>query len=556
PPPPASLSSTDSRGPSEYMAGKVAVQVVLPESTGHGEDWSAAQIAQVRTQIQAGLDWWAAQLPLAHLSFTLDLQVVPSAHEPIEYGIMDEGIWIGDTLSRLGFSGASHFDQAYAADTALRDTLGADWATTIFVVNSSGRSGGTFPDGHFAYAYVNGPFMVLTSDAGSYGSGQLAPVVAHEFGHIFGALDQYAIASIDCAQTSGYLNAPTSNSQYNSCGSHLPSIMIELLSAFSRGQIDPSAMAQIGYRDSDGDGIIDPLDTTPQLTLRPTLTSEPGGRPTLSGSSYDIGFPSPLQQSVSINTISAVEYRVDGGAWQPVALDSAQELGSKTFASVLPLYDGDYTVEVHARNSAGIESQVSSLAINVSGVGPRPSYSPSAPTFTTSAEVSLQLGAPEDTQAVQISSDPSFGGAVWVTYQPKMSASLSNLDGKQTIYLRYRDSQGRESLAFPLSIQLDTTPPEGSANRDPKNPDRLLLNAHDDGTGVAEIGLIISGSSPLWVPFQSNLQLDSIGGLASSLNLGNATPISILFRDAAGNTSAPYAITRATFDVYIPLIIR
>jgi hypothetical protein len=137
-----------------------------------------------------------------------------------------------------------------------------------------------------------------------------------------------------------------------------------------------------------------------------------------------------------------------------------------------------------------------------------------------------------------------------------MPFSLSGRDGKQAIYVRYRDSQGRESLAFALNVQLDTTPPEGSASRDPAHPDTLLLQAHDAGTGVTEIGLRIGNNEPLWLPFQTDLPLSSISSLASSPGMGDGTPVSVVFRDAAGNTSAPYLVANATFTVYIPLVFR
>ena len=92
-----------------------------------------------------------------------------------------------------------------------------------------------FRSGHFAYAYINGPFLVITSDAGPYGTHELSQVVAHEFGHIFGALDQYAAAGVPCAQQSGYLAIPTSNSQWNNCGTKNISIMLEPLSAYLPG---------------------------------------------------------------------------------------------------------------------------------------------------------------------------------------------------------------------------------------------------------------------------------------------------------------------------------
>jgi hypothetical protein len=291
--------------------------------------------------------------------------------------------------------------------------------------------------------------------------------------------------------------------------------------------------------------------------LGPVLTSANDGRPVISGAGYDVGFPSPSQPEVSINTISAVEYRVDGGAWQPISTTEIPgTIGNAVFASELPLYDGDYSLEVRARNSAGIESAISAMHIHVTKVGPRPDYSPSAPAITASAQVNLTLGAPQYTQTVQISSDPSFTGAAWETYSPTMTVRLGGGDGQQTLYVRYRDSQGRESLAFTVHIQLDTTPPEGTVSRDPADPDRLIIQAHDDGAGMAEMGLLIGDNSPLWLPFQTAIQLNSIGGLANSPSLRSETPVSILFRDMAGNTSAPYAISSTGFAVYLPLIVR
>lgn len=554
PPPPPSLAGVDARGPSQYMAGSVAVRVVLPESVGHGEDWSAAQIAQVRAQIEAGLDWWAARLPAARLSFTVELAVVPTSYEPIEHGLSEEGRWIGDVLGRLGYTGGSYFDQAYSAGFDLRDSLNTDWATTIFVVNSS-RGASYFPDGRFAYAYISGPFMVLTSDVGAYGAERMAPVVAHELGHLFGALDQYAAAGVECGQTSGYLNTPTTNSQYQGCGTSLPSIMLETLSSFSQGQVDPSALAQIGYRDSDHDGLIDPLDTAPAISLNEALTAAPDGQPILSGESIDAGFPSPFQPIASINRVSAVEYRVDGGVWQPAAAeDGAFDNSAESFSSLLPLYDGDYTVEVRARNSVGALSAARSLSVRVRQVGPQPDYRPSAPAFTAKPLVSVQLGAPPATRAVQISADPSFGGAPWQPYAPSLPFTLSPHDGAQALYVRYKDGEGRPSLPYALSVRLDTTPPVGSASRDPDHAERLLLRAHDDGAGVAYVGLQIGEGAPLWLPFEANIQLDAVGASAEAA-LQASSPLSVRFRDAAGNVSSAYVVSEGE-RLYLPLILR
>ena len=279
--------------PSAFLAGRVAVQLIFVESNGGKEpstrNWTDAQVTSARDQIAAALEWWRAQLPNARIEFDLTSRIVPSGYEPIEHDLRTEGQWVGDTFKNMGFSGLNYFEQAYSSDDSLRRTRQADWATTIFIVNSTGKANGRFADGHFAYAYVGGPFMVITSDAGPYGANQLTPVVAHEFGHIFGALDQYAAAGTACTQQSGYLAVPSTNSQANNCGSRFICIMLEPLAAYSANAIDASALGQVGYRDSDGNGTPDPIDTKPTAdaliyqpsgTSRPTVTSR-GDRPAL-----------------------------------------------------------------------------------------------------------------------------------------------------------------------------------------------------------------------------------------------------------------------------------
>lgn len=558
PPPPPTLSSDDSiqRGPSQYMAGSVAVRVVLPESDGSvdasTENWTPAQVEQVRGQVQAALDWWTAQLPLARLHFTMRLEVVSTAYEPITYGLADEGRWIGDLFQRMGFAGSSYFDQSYAAGYDLRDELDTDWTTTIFVVNSEQHGNGYFADGHFAYAYINGPFMVVTSDGGSYGSDGLAPVVAHELGHIFGALDQYAAARVSCTRNSGYLDLPTSNSQFGGCGTNVPSIMLEPNGAYQAGLIDPSAQGQIGYRDSDGDGLIDPLDTTPTIELNELTMASLTGRPVISGRSRDPGLAVRFHQPVSINWITAVEYRVNGGPWQQTtATDGAFNSTDEAFRAELPLYNGEYLLEIRARNAADVASEASTISLVVDWIGPQPAYSASAPAVTASNSVTLQLAAPATTQAMQISASPTFRDVPWQAYQAQYQFHLQSDEGTQIVYVRFRDPSGLDSLAYALPIQHDTQPPEGSVFRDAYDPLMLLMQAHDAGTGVSEIELQIGDSTPQWMPFQQTVQLGSLHLLAFDAD----APVTVRFRDAAGNVSAPQTATNR-YLLSLPMLLH
>ncbi|NTV62889.1 MAG: hypothetical protein HGA65_05045 [Oscillochloris sp.] len=330
--------------------------------------------------------------------------------------------------------------------------------------------------------------------------------------------------------------------------------MIEVLNSFTNGSVDPSALAQLGYRDSDADNLIDPLDTVPQLTLGSIASPAIGAQPVLRGQSRDLPFSSPSQQSVSINRISAVEYRVNNGLWLITSpVDAAFDSADEAFIAELPLYDGQYQIELRARNTAGATSPIVTHTITVSQVGTIPDYRPSLPTFTAQTQLQLQLGAPTNTQAFQISQDANFTNAAWQPYNAEQTLTLAAQDGPQTIYVRYRDAAGHSSLPVPLTILLDTTPPTGMVTVDPAHPSRLILNVVDAGVGVTEVGLEIGGDSPIWLPFQPVIDLSSLSGLAATPGQLDDLDLRVLFRDAAGNTSPPY--TTGTNLVYLPMII-
>ena len=551
PPPPSPALTSSAAGstpnqPSGFLAGHVAVQLVFVESDGgvepSSEDWTADQIATIRSKVGEALEWWRKQLPNARLRFDLSDRVVGSQYEPIQHRLSDEGRWIGDVLRRLGYSGTSYFDQAYAAAAALRADS-ADWATTIFIVNSAADADGRFADGLFAYAYIGGPFMVITSDAGPYGTSQLAPVVAHEFGHIFGALDQYAAAGTPCTQRSGYLDVPTTNSQANNCGTHFSSIMLDPLPAFASGAIDDSALGQIGYRDQDHDSIPDPLDTTPALQV--TLTQPPaGGRPTLAGQGFDQPWPSPSKPPATLNTITAIEYRIDGGPW--IALppaDGAYDSALEEVNAILPLYDGQHTVELRALNSIGAASPSVSQAVTVSGIGAAPAYDVTLPALSNTTAITLGLVAPADAW-VQISEDPFFAEASWVAAQPSVGWQLSPTDGSHTIYVRFRDRDGLESPPLARSVLLDREPPTGQAIVHAGDRPQLELQARDGISGVVGVLVGHDDAAGDWQPFQPVLALPP-----------GTTSVWVRFRDAAGNVSDRLP-ARDGYLTYLPLVVR
>ncbi|MCS6888142.1 MAG: hypothetical protein NZQ09_08020 [Chloroflexus sp.] len=471
-PAPASLAlatdgEQDLRLPSQYLAGRVAVRLVLPESNGAGdpstEDWTTDQIEQVTAQARAALDWWRERLPAARLEFDLAVQVVPTRYEPIRYGLAQEGLWISDVFRALGYDGSNYFEQAYRAAFDLRDRRGADWATTLFIVNSA-RDDGYFADNRFAYAYLNGPFSVITSDGGPYSTQWLRAVIAHEFAHLFGALDQYSAAGVRCDQRSGYLFAPTTNSMFNNCGTNEPSIMRELINSFATGAVDASARAQLGYRDSDSDGIIDVLDTTPSVAITATR-QEPGRRPLVELATRDLPYPSPLQPSVSINLITAIEYRVGDSDWQfVVPMDGTYNSGREQAQIELPLYDGEYVVAFRAINLAGNVSDIITQTVTVNGLGPAPTYRLPEPAQFDGQRLIIHVQAPPATQAVEISARRDFASVVRLPYAPEITLPLSSVPALNTVspvattmYVRFIDSAGLPSLAYALLITMPPT---------------------------------------------------------------------------------------------------
>ncbi len=549
---PQTLAATSTTSPSRYqpsafLAGRVAVQLLFAESNGNLEpsttNWTSAQVTEITNQVNTALHWWGDRLPNARLSFDLTSQVVPTGYEPITHGLTTEGQWIGDIFGRMGIAATNYFDQAYSAADKLRHDRHADWATTIFVANSTGKSDGRFADGHFAYAYINGPFMVITSDAGPYGTGKLAPVVAHEFGHIFGALDQYASANTPCTQESGYLAVPTTNSQANNCGSRFICIMLEPIEAYSANQVDTSALGQIGYRDGNNNNIPDPLDTAPMLQLQ--MNQPGGGRPVITGQAVDQPFPSPTGESMTINTITRIEYRADGGEWALIPpQDGAYDSAGEAVNTTLPLYDGAHTVELRTFNSIGTSSAITKYNLNISGVGADPHYQLSVPKISNTTTININLAAPTGT-TTQISENPLFSGAAWRPAQSSMPWQFGSTDGQRTLYIRFRDQNGTESPAFARTILVDRLPPTGRALLHLIPTTWLEILASDSTTSVSAMQISIdNGETGGWQAFQPTMPLTL-----------QANTITIRLRDEAGNISPPIAAAPIT-SVWLPLLIR
>ncbi len=366
---------------SAYLIGSVTVGIITPESTGSGENWSTSRKNLVVAKIVEGLQWWKDNtFAPANLTFVYDIHhSVPTTFEPITLSSADEDLWISQVMSNLGYPGSSsqYFTQVRNYLNDKRNQLGTDWAFAIFIADSNNDQNGSFLDGSFAYTYLNGPFMVLTYDNDGWGIDDSEIVVAHEHGHIWGALDEYASSGCTTSERSGYLNIANANCEAE-VANPAPSIMgnasVQEFQAFPNHLVSQPARQMVGWRDSDGDGKerYDPVDTTVTAVLThfsPDPTMDP--TPTYTGYAFDTPFVSPTETDVTINFITSVEFRVDGGPWQLAsATDGAFDEDVEDFQFSPVLTSGTHTIQVRATNSVGNVSPIASDTLTIHCVEP------------------------------------------------------------------------------------------------------------------------------------------------------------------------------------------
>lgn len=325
-----------SQDTSAYMLGDVWVSVVLLESDGRNEsqteNWTATEINQVKSGIQEGLTWWqdtlAAQTPAPlnglrfHLDFTYAEVPVATGYEPIKHPHTDESLWIDSFLQQVGYYTANdRWHDMTQWDHDQRVAHHADWAYTIFVVDSSADPDGMFTDSYFAYAYVGGPYLVMTYDNDGWGIDRMGHVLAHETGHIFYGLDEYH-GSGNYNDRSGYYNTQNLNAFDGNPNpsSRVASIMADgnlQDTAYAQHTSSPTSLQMLGWRDSDADGIFDVLDVAPTLTGSGSYQAS-AGRYEFAGTSSVQTLPNLNPDSgnaITTNTIGRLQYRLDGGSW-------------------------------------------------------------------------------------------------------------------------------------------------------------------------------------------------------------------------------------------------
>lgn len=354
---------------SEYLAGRIALNVILVESDGSldpsTENWAADRESAVLASVVAACEWLRLQEPQARLSFDYRLlggRTDPRArtsYEPIRRaadprGTTGEALWSSEILAKLGFVSGDRFARSRALADATRREVGADWALTLFVADSLADADGKFADGHFAWAWVGGPHLVATWDNGAWGSPRFDQVLRHELLHAFWAFDEYATSGCTCQESRGYLDGRGLN-----CDACNPSAVSCVM--ISNGDaMCAHTRRQIGWTDLDGDGVIDVAGEDPATFLDEGAAPDGPvcGDRILRGSASVVAptnrnpvLTTP-RSSISLARLSAVEWRVDGSPWQPaIPEDGAFDAPVERFAVTVPAGSGDRLVEIRARDS-------------------------------------------------------------------------------------------------------------------------------------------------------------------------------------------------------------
>jgi hypothetical protein len=344
----------------EYMLGDVYVSVVLLESDGtvdpNQEDWTPSLIQGVKQWITEGLRWWEDTLALktsAHsLHFIIDFtradNPVSTPYEPIARPTSDASLWIGSFLAAVGFDITGNLNRDMQAFNHAQRLQGSThWGFILFIVNTTNDPDKRFADGSpNAWAARGGPYTAIQSHRD-------ATTVAHEVGHIFYAADQVGAGTED---RSGYYNTENLNPGL------VPNIMDTTTRylAYANHTASPSSFAQIGWQDSDADGIFDVLDVPHQLFgsgfYDPIMNHYE-----FHGTSMVRTLPNQnswrLGNDITINTISRTQYRLDGGSW----IDAGDYGGySETIDLVTgPLPPGRHDIEVRTiSDESGVTSNV------------------------------------------------------------------------------------------------------------------------------------------------------------------------------------------------------
>lgn len=342
----------------------------------------------------------------------------------------NEGVWINEVMANLGYNNYTdtvtakntYLNEVFDYNHHLRQVYSSDWAFVVFVADASNDAihdpvdaggegmfrftdcGGLLanPFGVAGYGWHTGPHMVMNNVNGYYGSHFMDGIAAMEIGHIFGAPDEWnssyscndpETGKPSCNHPWGYLAWPNGNCNYDNTPNEQTCMLNDNQSLMRHPQetapgtgiigntVNRYTRGHIGWWDSDdlsnglpsnGNDLPDTIDTTPTITLAPYLPNPTTDRtPSYTGEARDIPFHTTNYTDyvdVTINTIMAVEYRIDGGPWhKATSTDGDFDSFYEEFVfTPLLCENATYFIEARAVNSINHTSLIVSDTLTVS----------------------------------------------------------------------------------------------------------------------------------------------------------------------------------------------
>jgi hypothetical protein len=279
----------------EFMAGRVAMQIVLPESNGGSENWTEAALNQALQLAVLSILYYEQVFKNVNVEFSfLMFKSSPTATEPILYSPLEDSVWVADVMAHRGFPGtpSDYLQAVHAFNNQGRRTLGTDWAFTVFIVNSADDADHVFPPPgvkSISFSYLGGPFLVVPFPPGEWGTDTFMQLVKHEISHIFWALEESLGPQSSCEDYSGYLNIQNLNKvkEISPTGfprgctpNYIPEACVANHDDMMSGYMAPPCeytMAMLGNIDANNNSVPDVFDAPPLITfdhaLVETLTS-------------------------------------------------------------------------------------------------------------------------------------------------------------------------------------------------------------------------------------------------------------------------------------------
>ncbi|MDW8286695.1 MAG: hypothetical protein RMJ89_01355 [Flammeovirgaceae bacterium] len=222
--------------------------------------------------------------------------------------------------------------------------------------------------------------------------------------------------------------------------------------------------------------------------------------------------------------------------------------------------DGLKTVYVKFRDEIGNESKVAYAQIGIDTEAPKGGSISinKGETYCTNVNgyVTLHLSARDATE-MMISNSPNFEKAKWIKYEHiYQNWILEGDDGEKSVYAKFRDKAGNETIPVMATIILDRQEPVGEDiiinNGEPftnNKENKVSLELRAEGAVEMMISNFPHFQSPAkWQPYQERMDWTLIG------KDGEKT-IYVKYRDKAGNESA-VAKAKILLDTEPPIPIH